>query len=335
MTLIACSLSGCSKEEATDKNELLSVVFSKTGNISEYKTTGFSGPEKDATWTDGKNASIEIPLPQVAEGEFISVSLDACPFAIQRLKKQIVSVFVNDQYIKDFNMLGCSDKYVFDLPHDLQKLGQVANIKFSMSNAKSPKQLGMSNDTRKLGMSVKKIVLLRGDKDNPESFSLYKMGNKIDFSSKGDSSLYVKSGWSGAESTHTWTDGQDAYIDLFVKDTKGKPLQLEIEGRGISAPADKSQKVTVFVNDRELTTWDVVNEFATYTVKIPEEVVGTGALKVRFNIAKPFVGKTDSRRLGLLVKQVTISNRSGSKTKNRVALWLKDKMSKLFGTTKD
>ena len=321
--LIGCLLFFCKKESVLQD---LTIVFNKSGNVSEYKTTGFSQPETNFTWTDGEEASIEIPLPDVQENVFLRVSFDACPFVAKKTKKRTVKVFVNDEFIKDFVMTECSDNFVFDLPHDLQKLGEKANIKFRISSAKSPKELKLSNDSRKLGISIKKMVLSAGHKDNPEAFSVYKIGNIIDFSSKGNSLPYAKTGWSRPEQNFTWIDGRDAYMGLFVKNPTGKILRLDVEGKGIFDPVEKSQKVTVFVNDIELTTWDVSSEFATYSVKIPEKLVETGALQIRFHVAKPVSLKTDPRKLGFAVVGVKISSIFGAKTKNKMANWFKNKV---------
>lgn len=309
----------------------LSIVFTKSGNVSEYKTTGFSSPGPDYSWSNSDIASIEIPLPEIAEDKFFNVSLDAHPFVAKRLKKQTVSVFVNDEFIKDFVMTG-SNIYKFDLPHDLQKLGKVATIKFRISNPTSPKSLNLSEDSRKLGMAVKKIVLSECDKNNPDGFAAYNIGDKIVFSSTGNSRSYTTSGWSGPESTHVWTNGTDAYMELFMKDAANKTLQLNVFGSGIFPASEKYQEVTVYVNGTELTKWNVTHALTTYGVKIPEDVVGNGALRIRFHIAKPFIGKTDTRHLGFAVREITLSNRFGAKTKGRVASWLKSKITKSSDT---
>lgn len=324
LILMIGSLFGCSDEKNNNQKELVSVVFNASGNVSKYKTTGFSIPEQFATWTDSETASIEIPLPDVPEDTFLRVSFDACPFLAKNIKKRTAKVFVNDEFVKDFIMTDCSDKYAFDLPHDLQKLGKVANIKFRFSGLKSPKELRLSDDPRKLGISIKKLVLFTGDKNNPEGFSGYKPGRKIDFSSKGNSSLYTKSGWSVSEPTHTWTDGQDAYMDLFVKKAKDKALRLEVLGSAILDPVDKKQNVTVYVNDVKLDSWDTSSGLATYTTVIPADVVGTGAVRIRFHIAKPVSLRTDSRKLGFAVKSIELSSRFGAKTKTKVASWVKN-----------
>ena len=107
---------------------------------------------------------------------------------------------------------------------------------------------------------------------------------------------------------------------------KDKVLRLEVEGRGIFDSVDKSQKVTIFANDVELTTWDVSSESGIYTVKIPEKLVTTGALQIRFHIAKPVSLKTDPRKLGFAVGSVKLSSLFGVKTKNKMANWFKNKV---------
>lgn len=321
--LVCCIMFFCKKEQVIQD---LTIVFNKSGNIYEYKTKGFSQPETNFTWTDGEEASIEIPLPKVQENVFLRVSFDACPFLAKNIKKRTVKVFVNDEFIKDFVMTECFGNYFFDLPHDLQNMSNFANIKFRISGAKSPKELNLSNDSRKLGISIKNMILSVGDKNNLDAFAAYKIGNKIDFSSKGNSLSYVKSGWSTPEKNFTWIDGRDAYIGLFIKNAKGKVLRLEVEGRGIFDSVDKNQKVKVFANDVELTTWDVSKEFAIYAVKIPEKLVTTGAVQLRFHVTKPVLLKTDPRKLGFAVKSVKLSSLFGAKTKNKLANWFKSKL---------
>lgn len=331
MVIIVCGMFMFSgKKEPVSQD--LSIVFKNTGNISEYKTTGFSGSEKDLTWTDGEIASIEIPLPEIADDKFFKVSLEAFPFIAKRLQKQTVSVFVNDEFITDFVMTKHYKPYVFSLPQDVQKLGRVANIKFKISNPTSPKSIRLSDDKRKLGVAFQKLTLSFEDKNNPNSFATYKPGDKINFVSGGNSNLYAASGWSGSETNLTWTDGTDAYVNLFVKDAKGKSLRLIVNGNGAFNPADKFQAVTVYVNDKELTTWNAGGAVEDFSVMIPSELIETGVVQIRFHIAKPYSPKTDKRKLGLAVRSIELSNQYGAKTKSRVGAWLKSKVSKKTDT---
>lgn len=311
----------------------LTILFRRSGNISEYKTTGFSGPETDLTWTDGKEASIEIPLPEIREDQFYKVSIDAFPFIAKRLQQQRVKVFVNDEFITDFVMTKNYQPYKFNLPRDAQKLGKVANIKFDISNPTSPKSMRLSNDTRKLGVAFKSLNLSFGDKNNPEGFEPYKIGDTIDFTYGGNSKLYTVSGWSAQETNLTWTDGSDANLNLMVKDVKDKSLRLIVEGSAIFDPKDKYQNVTVYVNGKELTTWSVTHEVETHSVILPADLVGDGLLQIRFHIAKPYSPKPDTRKLGFAVKTVLFQNRFGVQTKNKIATWFKNKVADDVETT--
>ena len=309
----------------TKKQKDLSIIFNKSGNAAEYKIKGFSGFETNCTWTKDEFASIEIPLPEIADDKFFMVSVEAFPFVAKWLKKRNVSVFVNDEHITDFVMTG-SGVYKFALPQDSQKLNNVANIKFKIAKQVSPKDLGLSADSRKLGICVKNLTLSTADKGNPNGFEEYKIGKNISFSKGGNSNLYTESGWSNQENGLTWTDGQDAYVNMFVNGAKGKSLKLVVEGSAIFAPTDKYQNVTVYVNDKELTTWLVSRSSVFYNVVIPADVVADGALSIRFHIAKPFSPKLDSRRLGFAVKSMELSSRFGAQTKTKVASWVKDKV---------
>ncbi len=320
---VFCVFSFFSKK--TSKQTDLTIVFNKSGNVSEYKTSGFSAPENDCTWTKEEFASVEVPLPEIADDKFFRVSFDAAPFIAKWLKKRNVSVLVNDEPVTDFVMTK-SGIYKFALPQDSQKLGKVANIKFKIAKQVSPKDLGLSADSRKLGICVKNLTLSTADKGNPNGFEEYKIGKNISFSKGGNSNLYTESGWSNQENGLTWTDGQDAYVNMFVNGAKGKSLKLVVEGSAIFAPTDKYQNVTVYVNDKELTTWLVSRSPAFYNVVIPADVVADGALSIRFHIAKPFSPKLDSRHLGFAVKSMELSSRFGAQTKTKVASWVKDKV---------
>ena len=319
--IVCCSFL-CRK---ASKSRDLSIVFSKSGNVSEYNISGFSQLEEGHAWTDGEFASVKVPVPEIGKDKFFRVLLDAAPFVGKRLKKQIVGVFVNDEFVTNFIMTG-SDVYKFELPRDLQKSGNIANINFKISNPTSPKDLRLSGDTRKLGMSVKKMTFAIVDANNPDGFAEYKIGKIIGFEKGGNSEQYIASGWGRAETGHTWTNGKDAYLNLFVKDVEDKQLRLSVVGHAVFGPNDNSQKVTVFVNGKELTVWEVGKENGTYAVKLPESVVQKGALQIRLHINKPIKIKQDPRDLGMAVNTVKISQIFAAKTKNKLANWFKNKV---------
>ena len=308
------------------KNQnLLEINFAQGGNVSEYKIDGFSWPEPDLKWTDGQIASIEIPGIVAPEKYSLLVAIDVIPFVTDKRKSQNVDVLVNDKLVKKL-VMDKPDVYKFVLPQmsDSEKIV----LKFKFSNLKSPKELKLYDDARKLGFAMKKLTVLAVDARNPEDFAYVQIGKEISFKRNGNSQKYIGDGWSGPEQHFTWTDGNDAYVNMFVENVANKNLQLNVYAKAIFDETDKNQKVTVFVNDTELTTWEMWRESNIYSVLLPESVVGDGALKIRFHIHKPHKLKSDTRDLGMSVKTIDVSRFVSAKYKIKIARWIKNTLLK-------
>lgn len=320
-----CCLFFCKKTKTQSMPETL-IVFNNTGNVSEYVTTGFSAPEKTFTWTSAKEATIAIPLPKLQDDYGFSLVVKMGPFLGNgNLKKQVVDVFVNDKLTANW-VVEKFGAYRVVLPKEVKTQGDTMNVKFVISNPKSPKELNISADMRKLGVAVQSVSLVPFDLNNPNEYAEYDIGKEISFVKGGNSSEYVGAGWSQQEQGFTWTDGKDAYLNVFVKDAKDKQLQLNVYCSAIYGQTDNHQKVTVYVNGTELTTWEVVKENKTYAVKLPESVVQNGALQIRLHINKPIKVGQDPRSLGMGVNAVKISQIFAAKTKNKMANWFKNKV---------
>ena len=184
----------------------------------------------------------------------------------------------------------------------------------------------MSDDARKLGVAVQTLSLTPFDLNNPNNFATYDIGDEILFTKGNGAEKYMASGWSTPEQNFTWTNGKDAVVNMFVKDAKDKQLQLSVSGRAVYGPSDKNQKVVVYVNDKELTAWEIGKENAIYTVKLPESVVQNGALQIRLHISKPTKVGKDPRDLGVAVNTLKVSQMFAAKTKNKMANWFKNKV---------
>ena len=299
------------------------IVFNNTGNVSEYATTGFSRPEKPFTWTEGKEATIAIPTPKLQDNYGLAMSVKMFPFS--GVKKQDIDLFVNDKFITKWTV-NKTGVYTAVLPDDIKNQGDVINIKFVISNPKSPKELKISGDSRKLGVAVQTLSLTPFDLNNPNNFATYDIGDEILFTKGKGAEKYMASGWSTPEQNFTWTNGKDAVVNMFVKDAKDKQLQLSVSGHAVFGPNDKNQKIVVYVNDKELATWEVGKGYGTYAVKLPESVVQNGALQIRLHINKPTKVGRDARNLGMAVNMIKVSQMFAAKTKNKMANWFKNKV---------
>ena len=289
-------------------------------NFSEYTVTGFGQPEQNFTWTNAKEATIEIPWPELQDNYGLSMAVKMFPFLDNGvLKKQFVDVLVNDKLIAKWTV-DKADVYTAVLPGDIKNQGDIINIKFVINNSQSHKK----RDARNFGIAVQNLSLIPFDLNNPDNFATYDIGDEILFTQGNGAEKYMVSGWSAPEQDFTWTNGKDAVVKLFVNDTKDKKLQLNIYGHAVFASKADNQKIMVYVNDQELTTWEVGKEYGTYSVKLPESVVQNGALQIRLHIDKPVKVGQDPRDLGMAVNMIKVSQVFAAKTKSKMANWVKN-----------
>ena len=130
------------------------IRFDRRGNAEQYLATGWSSQEAEMRWTDGKLASLQLPLAEGMSGATLS-------FEAMSHNCIDVGVLVNDKPRKKWTFTDCA-RYVTQavvLGREDMSRGTVT-VTFAMPDAKSPQELDpASTDRRQLGISVKKIVV--------------------------------------------------------------------------------------------------------------------------------------------------------------------------------
>ncbi len=122
-------------------------------------TSGFSGPEGWGRWTDRKTAELSLSLgPNL---QTVIIQADTIAFLHEKHPEQAVSVWVNDRHVADWTYqldqvheqapIVLSEKYI---PAD-----GVIRIRFEIEHPQSPAQLGLSGDTRMLGIGLRSLQL--------------------------------------------------------------------------------------------------------------------------------------------------------------------------------
>lgn len=135
-----------------DANISEGIIFKRYGEprfIRRYN--GISGKEKFGRWTDGENVSIEFMhvLPKI-----FTLKIYAGTFP-QLINKSVKIMIGNTQLVVRF----ASQKesvYSFNVSTD----GNAKSIIFKFPNIKSPKELGLSDDNRHLGLALSKIEFI-------------------------------------------------------------------------------------------------------------------------------------------------------------------------------
>lgn len=127
--------------------------FSKTENTAEgYCSSGFSPAEEDFTWTNSKTANMSFLILDEKSSDFV-LEYTCIPFN----GKQHIILYANDQKIADYNETG-EETAKITIPAEYIQEGEL-NLRFELPDAKSPKELGMGEDARTLGLAMGKLVI--------------------------------------------------------------------------------------------------------------------------------------------------------------------------------
>jgi hypothetical protein len=140
----------------------------------------------------------------------------------------------------------------------------------------------------------------------------YSIGDKINFAANGNSKPFKVSGWSEAESTHSWTDGAVSVLAMRISPATN-PLTLTMKLAGfVRDPEFPSQPVEVYANDEKIADWNV-RDRADYTAPIPPAISQSGGLlTITLKIPKAASPKSlglsnDARLLGLACIEVSLT----------------------------
>ncbi len=139
----------------------------------------------------------------------------------------------------------------------------------------------------------------------------YQPGVTISFTQDGNANKYTESGFSHPEPQHTWTEGRNAQLNLFIKDKPTTNLRLKITAWPFLGGNITSQTVKVYANDTLIETWQIKQE-GEYAAIIPASVLTSENIALRFDVSNPMSPKNlgmseDSRLLGIAFKTLTLS----------------------------
>jgi hypothetical protein len=135
--------------------------FTDRGNALPFHVSGWSAPEPWGTWTEGRRATLNIRFAVPPErGCTMRVLAHALIHASQPQVR--VDVSVNGENLATW-ILKSSKNSEFRIKIPAEKLRQdVCEITFDIPNPKSPAELGISSDARRLGIGVVRVDFQNG-----------------------------------------------------------------------------------------------------------------------------------------------------------------------------
>jgi len=138
-----------------------SIQFNAGGNSEKYRVSGWSQTEKEWTWNEGKSAQLGLPIPSDPGALSLVIKMGAL-VSPPAVPYQMVEMFANGQKIADWEVASDTAEFSAQIPAEVTKKGGILNIEFRVPNATSPKALGLTDDSRMLGIRVHSVELKRG-----------------------------------------------------------------------------------------------------------------------------------------------------------------------------
>lgn len=130
--------------------------FSSLSN--HYVLTGVSTPEKWGSWSNSEIVKLSLKIPFIQKHENILIKLNLKTFLNKKRKKQIIKIYANDLFLKKTKITQKNRFLKLNIPADMLKDGLLC-IQFDVKNPKSPKELKLSEDTRKLGIGFQTMQI--------------------------------------------------------------------------------------------------------------------------------------------------------------------------------
>ena len=131
------------------------IVFSDPKQPVENK--GLSHVEKWGRWSAGKEVVLTLAPDKKADNYVIT--FDIQPYVNEKHKKQTVTVWADDEKLAEwhFDYAKKQPETALNYPRKyLSPAGEI-RLRFEISDPKSPYELGLSSDKRKLGIGFKKM----------------------------------------------------------------------------------------------------------------------------------------------------------------------------------
>jgi hypothetical protein len=131
--------------------------FSETGTVPASLLAGFSHPEPEGRWTEGKSASFQCVRQP---GDTLrSVRIALLPFVHGDVGAQRLAVRLNGTELGSFERAGAAEEggeIRLDIPPELN--AEIMRLDFEIPDATSPLAAGLNTDSRELGFKIREIA---------------------------------------------------------------------------------------------------------------------------------------------------------------------------------
>lgn len=140
-------------------NGEIGIVFGAGGNLDEFNPSGFSPtPDPNSRWSEARVAELLFRLPPLRQDPRFTV--DVSPYlADGRIVGQECWIFLNGLFVLH-QAITTHTELTFELAREAIN-PRPQRLSFALPNAASPRDLGIGNDLRLLGLAFGRLRLQR------------------------------------------------------------------------------------------------------------------------------------------------------------------------------
>lgn len=160
-------------------------------------------------------------------------------------------------------------------------------------------------------LSVFALAGLTGCGSQGQNSFVVEPGRTVKTDSSISSAALFGKGWSTQESSHRWSNAKSAELKIALRRKPEKSVVFNMLGAAfLGKKSLENQKVTVKVNGKRVTVWQV-DKLKWYSTTVPAGLFSNTDMNVEFIISNPLSPKElkmsdDSRKLGLQLRGITV-----------------------------
>ena len=185
---------------------------------------------------------------------------------------------------------------------------RVVRIEFMNHDPRSPADLALSGDTRKVGLA---LHTLRVD------LAIYSPGEVLDFRTGGNARSFEREGWADPEPGGSWTVGGHSVLVLQLPAPPTSDLVLSIEAHAFTPPQRSHFDETLVVNGRVAAQWSITDHepLIQRQVRLPAGLIRSPVVPIEFINHDPrspadLALSADTRKVGLALHTLRVDART-------------------------
>jgi hypothetical protein len=137
------------------------INFGTGGGSERFRREGWSHTEQKFTWTIGQSAKLVLSIPGSDQPLTLRMRLAAFT-KVPEIPWQPVELYVNGQKLADWTVPADPAEFTAVIPAEVVKNPGELKIELKTPKAISPKALGVSADSRLLGVSCYELSITKG-----------------------------------------------------------------------------------------------------------------------------------------------------------------------------